>query len=80
MSIYGSANVSSLVDNGIGLYTVNFTNSILDTDYSTLASPGAGSGRSDVFPSTIQTGSIGIRGLNSAVLADQNNISVAIFR
>ena len=80
VSIYGSANVSSLVDNGIGLYTVNFTNSIVDTDYSTLASPGAGSGRSDVFPSTIQTGSIGIRGLNSAVLADQNNISVAIFR
>ena len=80
VSIIGSANVSSLVDNGIGLYTVNFTNAIVDTTYSALASLITGSGRADAFPSSIQTGLIGIKVLSSAVLVDGNNISVAIFR
>jgi hypothetical protein len=34
VSIFGSANVSSITDNGTGDYTINFTNSMPDINYS----------------------------------------------
>lgn len=35
VAIRGSFNVSSITDNGAGLYTVNFTNAMPDVNYST---------------------------------------------
>lgn len=32
--IRGSFNVSSIIDNGVGIYTINFTNPMEDADYS----------------------------------------------
>ncbi len=34
VSIRESFNVSSITDGGVGIYTINFTNSMTDTDYS----------------------------------------------
>jgi len=40
VAIRASGNVSSITDNGTGDYTVNFTNAMPDTNYSTLVSNG----------------------------------------
>jgi hypothetical protein len=37
VAIRASFNVSSITDNGTGLYTVNFTNAMSDANYSTMA-------------------------------------------
>jgi hypothetical protein len=36
VAIRASGNVSSITDNGVGDYTVNFTNAVSDTNYSTI--------------------------------------------
>jgi hypothetical protein len=36
-AIRGSFNVSSITDNGTGIYTVNFTNALVDANYSAVA-------------------------------------------
>lgn len=38
--IRGSGNVSSITDNAVGDYTINFTNAMPDTNYSTVVSNG----------------------------------------
>lgn len=38
VTIRASFNVSSITDNGVGIYTVNFTNALADTNYSVCAS------------------------------------------
>jgi hypothetical protein len=38
VAIRGSFNVSSITDNGVGLYTVNFTNALSDANYSCVSS------------------------------------------
>jgi len=37
VAIMASGNVSSITDNGVGNYTINFINSIQDTNYATVA-------------------------------------------
>ena len=44
VAIRASGNVSSIIDNGVGNYTVNFTTAMPDVNYSTVALCGAGSG------------------------------------
>ena len=43
VSIRDSFNVSSITDNAVGAYTVNFTNTMADTNYATMCSCGDGS-------------------------------------
>jgi hypothetical protein len=38
VAIRASGNVSSITDNGVGLYTVNFTNALSDANYSCVSS------------------------------------------
>lgn len=40
VAIRASYNVSSITDNGIGQYTVNFTTAMTDADYAVLFTPG----------------------------------------
>jgi len=42
VAIRGSGNVSSITDNGVGQYTINFTNALTDTNYSAVGCAGAG--------------------------------------
>ena len=40
VAIRSSFNVSSITDNGVGIYTVNFTNAMADANYAVLATGG----------------------------------------
>ena len=86
VTIRGSGNVSSITDNGVGAYTINFTTAMPDANYS-VVSNGA-----DITTSTL--GSIGLRSASAATTTtvgvgssagdgsayDQANMNFAIFR
>lgn len=83
VAIRASGNVSSITDNGTGSYTVNFTTSMGDANYSAPAScPDIPNFAYIVQPHTYAVGSIGIRIRRNGdhVLTDINVISVSIFR
>jgi len=87
VAIRASGNVSSITDNGVGSYTVNFTTAMPDANYN------ATSGNSDrptidyggiisIPTAQLVTGSVGIWGLSNSVgvFIDFSTISVSIFR
>jgi hypothetical protein len=87
VAIRGSANVSSITDNGVGDYTVNFTNAMPNANYSAVSSCGndginfgtAISVRNFATTSVrINTGYINTGG--ASVTEDKPNVTVAIFR
>lgn len=86
VSVRASYNVSSITDNGIGDYTVNFTNALADANYSVIAIPSRSgdtttSGAHSFLPSTYATSSVKLlssRGTGSAT--DPDFCNVAIFR
>jgi len=82
VAIRASYNVSSITDNGTGLYTVNFTNAFADVNYAALASyggqePSGGQGVRIPMTSSTTT-SIQMNYANQN--ADSAYMSVAIFR
>ena len=86
VAIRASGNVSSVTDNGVGTYTVNFTNAMSDTNYSAVGG-GGGSTRNNTltniaFPNNLRaTGSIGVDTQYSHTTPfDPPFVSVAIFR
>jgi hypothetical protein len=88
VAIRASGNVSSIVDNGVGDYTVNFTTAMPDTNYSSsitakgvtgtmaLAAPGS------TYTANVGTVRFGLAGqlAGSSFAADSDVIAVAIFR
>jgi hypothetical protein len=84
-AIRASFNVSSITDNGTGLYTVNFTTAMPDVNYATSCLT---SGFSDADPkafvsvrSTSSASAVSIVTSNvSGTLNDLNGIYLAIFR
>lgn len=83
VAIRASGNVSSITDNGVGDYTVNFTNALVDTNYAfTFGCPGAGSGNTFVGVeqySTQSTTQLRVQTKQGASLLDWYAM-VAIFR
>lgn len=83
IAIRASVNVSSITDNGVGLYTVNYTSAMPDANYSILGTcaPDATSGRSPrtVHPLIFNTNSTRIN-TTDGVSEDQDFINVAVFR
>ena len=92
VAIRASGNVSSITDNGVGNYTVNFTTAMPDVNYSVIGSAGVG-GFNGVYVSTQlsdadrganTTSSTQIRtlvgGNSSAGAFDSSFVQVAIFR
>ena len=84
VAIRDNFNVSSITDNGTGNYTVNFTNSMGDTNYATIGSLGGDSTMSNVYSINTQAGSkatssFKINSWFSAALADFNDICIAVF-
>jgi hypothetical protein len=84
VAIRASYNVSSITDNGVGDYTVNFAAAMVDANYAT-----AGSGRSTGISNGVTLGTITCSTSNVQVsttsgsansVIDTNDISVAIFR
>lgn len=86
VAIRASGNVSSITDNGIGDYTVNFATAMPDANYSVVTSGriqgGVFMGWSGALSAATQTTTssrIGAGQLNSSAV-DSEIISVAIFR
>lgn len=86
VAIRGEGNVSSITDLGVGVYKVNFTTPMLDTNYCTVGSSSRvsspTSGADEVFSPYLQetTGVSFHLSDNSTGLHDAGNINVAIFR
>jgi hypothetical protein len=89
VAIRASGNVSSITDNGVGLYTVNFTTAMSDANYSTvltgigLASTNNSQGtpqlRNGATPSTSAV-AIQVGAHDSNQFLDSSYVQVAIFR
>jgi hypothetical protein len=88
VAIRASGNVTSITDNGVGDYTVNFTTAMPDVNYCILGSV-AGSNSSSAYNSYIagvnqaspkSTSSVRISSQQSGTLYDADNISIGIFR
>ena len=86
VAIRASFNVSSITDNGTGDYTVNFTTAMPDANYAAVGmNSGTGSPNRAVaqaLDTTPVAGSARIKSFStsSAVLTDEVNINVAVFR
>jgi hypothetical protein len=86
VAIRASGNVSSITDNGVGDYTVNFTAAMPDANYSAPISAGGqllADATWDRMASSydVLTAGIRFRITNSAaVLSDVSHLTVAIFR
>lgn len=85
VAIRASGNVTSITDNGVGDYTVNFTTAMPDENYASCCTGGsqAGVSTTSAFATSVAKGSASFRlATRSGVNADQDqlSISVAIFR
>jgi hypothetical protein len=85
VAIRASYNVSSITDNGVGDYTVNFTTAMADANFTLVAIANGFSSFEDnnaVRTSTRTTSSIAVRSINGAATAnvDSAAFQVAIFR
>jgi hypothetical protein len=88
VAIRASGNVSSITDNGTGLYTVNFSTALSDTDYAWLGL-GFSSGTTLLTSVMGQTNDTTARGttslairsiLPSDTIQDSSTVCIAIFR
>jgi hypothetical protein len=86
VAIRASGNVSSITDNGIGDYTVNFTTAMPDANYSVVAMCGADlignpfmSGKLGQVPTTTQIRLNACNGINGQT-TDPERTYVTIFR
>jgi hypothetical protein len=84
LAIRDSGNVSSVTDNGVGNYTVNFATNMPDVNYSVAShGGGAASGIPIVGSSnttTLAVDSFLVRTVNSNTFADLGMVCVAVFR
>jgi len=90
VAIRASGNVSSITDNGVGDYTVNFTTAMPDENYSVTGGSGIdGAGAAPTAPTSIRTGAraagsirVGVNYAASGTTgaADEAVVYVAIFR
>lgn len=87
VAIRASGNVSSITDNGTGDYTINFTTSMPDADYSVVGQSGPTSVSSGIIGAfvannlTVQTSSaVRIRTYDSPSFTDSAYVYVSIFR
>ena len=85
VAIRDSGNVTSITDNGTGVYTVNFTTNISDANYSAVASTGDTSDIALNYVATVHTLAVGsyrirVRNANTSAQADRNLVTGAVFR
>jgi hypothetical protein len=81
VAIRAQFNVSSITDNGAGDYTVNFTNSLADANYSANGTVHFAGNNITVQPFTYATTSVRIYTMfYNGSLGDGSFVNVAIFR
>jgi hypothetical protein len=80
VAIRASGNVSSITDNGVGRYFVNFTNLMPDANYSTVSTCNGDAYVQQVQASqTTSLSYVAVNGTNNAAV-DSTGVCVAIFR
>lgn len=84
VAIRASGNCSSVTDNGVGDYTINFATAMVDANYGSAGMAGVtdASSNANIFLSSYNqlTTSLRVRVYAAATLFDFNNVAVAIFR
>lgn len=82
VAIRASGNVSSITDNGVGDYTVNFTTAMPDVNYCvSLATKGTGIAEEHVSPiHTTSQLNVACFNTSTGALADSDTVSVSILR
>ena len=86
VAIRESGNVSSITDDGVGLYTVNFTTAMSDASYCVNVTQGndgdssVGNRTISIYAYSTSSVSFTIRGAVSTSAVDANLVNVAIFR
>jgi hypothetical protein len=93
VAIRASGNVSSITDNGTGLYTVNFTNAFVDANYCVSLAGAGNTANSDARQTIVMNGSTAGASVktttalqilcgvtSSAVVNDVAEVNVACFR
>ena len=85
VAINDSANVTSITDGGVGIYTVNFTTNMPDANYSCVATPGYATDTSLNFNASVHVPAVGsyiirTRNVNSSGQGDLSLITSAVFR
>lgn len=83
VAIRASGNVSSITDNGVGNYTVNYTNAMPDVNYCVSGSAGGTIANLIMSPTslaTMLTTSAGIIVSNTSAVGDNPVVCVSIFR
>lgn len=81
-TLLGGGNISSVARQGTGQYTVNFTNAMPDTNYSSVASGGNSPDGSNIIANCVyvSTSQVKCRTHVVSTQTDVNDFSVAIFR
>ena len=89
VAIRASGNVSSITDNGVGLYTLNYSTVMPDANYNIVGTSATASGAiglvtsvagaTDFSKSTTTTAIMTIN-VNASIPGDYNSVNVAIFR
>lgn len=84
VAIRASGNVSSITDNGVGDYTVNFTNAMPDTNFTANVNKQNQSSNTQCWVSDLiasRTTSVArIQSVEANVLTDSTSVNVSIFR
>lgn len=82
LTIRGSANISSLTDNGVGVYTANFATAMPDVNYSVVGGVKANGGWIQIFPDANATlvGSTKIYTRGGSSDFDAEIACIAVFR
>ena len=90
VAIRGSGNVSSITDNGVGIYAINFTNALADANYSCVSSATPLFGvagtvvtvydNNSTYTASTTSAPILVRNQNTQAGQDVTGIAVAIFR
>jgi hypothetical protein len=82
-AIRASGNVSSITDNGVGNYTVNFTTAMPDADYTVVGTATFSGGVAWVasqYAAAPTTSAVRVGVVNNGALADLTYVNVAVFR
>lgn len=82
-TLLGGGNISSVARQGTGQYTVNFTNAMPDTNYSSVASGGNSPDGSNIIANCVYVSTSQVKcrtHVPTSTQTDVNDFSVAIFR
>ena len=80
VAIRASGNVSSITDNGTGLYSVNFSTAMPDVNYAVAGSGNDLIAQLIVATNNLTTGFVAIRLTNTVTSGDNTQCHVAVFR